>query len=581
MGSSEDEKPSEGGVLVSFPDAPARKPSPIVMTLETAGVLYRPQPGGRGPGGPTGVPPDDGGDGPAGDGRPYVNVVRGQQGRILRETEMCLAAAPSVLFQRGGALVRPELAPVKFCDASEGFAPALHGQDVRGITRACAERVGFRKFNVRESRWRDADVPREIPAMIAGGPGQWQFPRIVGVISCPTLRRDGSLLSAPGFDAKSGFYSFWDGGDIGVPDAPTRTDAEAALEELSFLISEFCFIDDISRAGALSALLTSIVRPALRCAPIHAISAPAPGCGKSFLIDLAAMLATGRRCPVQSVSSDDIETEKQIVGALLAGYALINLDNVNREIQSNLLCQAVERPLIQLRALGASIIIEIENTSTFFATGNALSVSGDLVRRTLLVKLDPRIERPESREFSFDPVTLVAAERARYLKSALVIIKAYLASSARLDLPPLGSFADWSRMVRSPLVWLGVADPARLIETARDGDSALQALRGVLAFLEQSFGEAPFSAADVIDLIGKGAGEDAGFWSKRPTLSEEDRNEFRELLLNIAGRSGSVNGKRLSTWLTRAEGKIISERRLEKAERDARAKVYRWHIVKL
>jgi len=83
------------------------------------------------------------------------------------------------------------------------------------------------------------------------------------------------------------------------------------------------------------------------------------------------MLATGRRCPVQSVSSDDIETEKQIVGALLAGYALINLDNVNREIQSNLLCQAVERPLIQLRALGASIIIEIENTSTFFATGNA------------------------------------------------------------------------------------------------------------------------------------------------------------------------------------------------------------------
>jgi len=59
--------------------------------------------------------------------------VRGQQGRILRETEMCLAAAPSVLFQRGGALVRPELAPVKFCDASEGFAPALHGQDVRGL----------------------------------------------------------------------------------------------------------------------------------------------------------------------------------------------------------------------------------------------------------------------------------------------------------------------------------------------------------------------------------------------------------------------------------------------------------------
>ncbi|WP_156898192.1 hypothetical protein [Methylocapsa acidiphila] len=197
----------------------------------------------------------------------------------------------------------------------------------------------------------------------------------------------------------------------------------------------------------------------------------------------------------------------------------------------------------------------------------------------MLIKLDPGIERPESREFSFDPVALVAAERARYLRAVLVIVKGYLASSDRLDLPPLASFADWSRMVREPLVWLGVADPAGLIETAREGDSALQALRAVLAYLEQAFGPEQFSVGDVIGLISHADNEPA-LWGKRPALSEEDRGEFRELLLNVAGRSGNVNGRRLSIWLTRSEGRIIGGRKLEKGERDNHAKVFRWRIAK-
>ena len=42
---------------------------------------------------------------------------------------------------------------------------------------------------------------------------------------------------------------------------------------------------------------------------------------------------------------------------------------------------------------------------------------------------------------------------------------------------PFGSYAEWSRMVRSPLVWLGEPDPVGSIETTQAEDAELADLR--------------------------------------------------------------------------------------------------------
>jgi hypothetical protein len=48
------------------------------------------------------------------------------------------------------------------------------------------------------------DPPKEVVAQILGMIGEWPFPPLSGVVGCPTLRRDGSLLTNEGYDFATG-----------------------------------------------------------------------------------------------------------------------------------------------------------------------------------------------------------------------------------------------------------------------------------------------------------------------------------------------------------------------------------------
>ncbi len=189
--------------------------------------------------------------------------------------------------------------------------------------------------------------------------------------------------------------------------APTRADAEIALVALSALLTEFPFVDGrggVDEAVALSAMITPVVRGAIPNAPMHVFRANTAGTGKSYLADVASAISAGRDCPVLAAGQDEIETEKRLAGLLLAGFPLISLDNVNGELGGDLLCQAIERPLIRLRPLGRSDIVEVESRATVFGNGNGIRVRGDMTRRTLTCDLDAGVERPELRVFSSNPV---------------------------------------------------------------------------------------------------------------------------------------------------------------------------------
>src|SRR5262245_6710637 len=62
--------------------------------------------------------------------------------------------------------------------------------------------------------------------------------------------------------------------------------------------------------------------------------APAAGTGKSLLVDVAAILATGRLTPVISQGCSEEELEKRLGAALLAGDVVVSIDNCEHELQS-------------------------------------------------------------------------------------------------------------------------------------------------------------------------------------------------------------------------------------------------------
>jgi putative DNA primase/helicase len=336
-----------------------------------------------------------------------------------------------------------------------------------------------------------------------------------------------------------------------IPERPSKKQALEALEHLTELFGEFSFSDKegkkrLNQSVALSGLLTASVRGSLPTAPVHLIRADTPGTGKSYLIDVIAIITTGWYCPVITASKSMEETEKRIGAVLLEGISLISLDNCTHDLSGELLCQLSERPVVRIRVLGQSAMPSCECHTMVFATGNNIGFRGDMVRRGLVCDLEALDERPELRKFDNDALESASLQRADCLAATFTIIRAYLAAGAPAVCGPLGSYSAWSKMVRSPLVWLGMPDPVVSMETTRAEDPVLAEMREFFdLWIDYDLGlDTPYITNRIIELA---CAPPSGF----------NRPVFEEFLLRIAaGRDGRISSKRLGEWLRRISGRV-------------------------
>src|SRR3546814_9132201 len=111
------------------------------------------------------------------------------------------------------------------------------------------------------------------------------------------------------------------------------------------------FVGAADKAVALSLIVSAVVRGALAHIPLHLIKAPSIGSGKSFLVDLANVVATGQRCAAVAARSEKEKWERQIAMALHGGDPIVSLDNFNGELRSDLLAQRSEEHTSELQSL--------------------------------------------------------------------------------------------------------------------------------------------------------------------------------------------------------------------------------------
>ncbi len=206
---------------------------------------------------------------------------------------------------------------------------------------------------------------------------------------------------------------------------------------------------------------------------------------------------------------------------------------------------------------------------TVFATGNGLTVVGNLTRRTLRSTIDPKMEQPELREFDFDPREWVRERLGELVVAALTVLRAYLVSGERVKVRPFGSFEEWSQRVREPLVWLGCADPVDTVENVRTDDPELSRLRAVLTgWRELLEMRRPYTAHDVIEHAeGQAGGSALGKTSGGITIKSglaARRAEFKAALLDVAnGGGGVISTLRLGSYLGRRVARVVDGVRLE------------------
>jgi len=395
--------------------------------------------------------------------------------------------------------------------------------------------------------------------------GEWSFPVLRRVITSPTLTADGRILDTPGYDEASGLLlDFPSGMFPPIPRFPSKEDASLALDRLAHPLRGFPFVPDDGGASlsvALSAILTALVRPSLRTAPMHAFDAPAAGNGKSLLAELVGLLATGVKPPAMSQGGNEEEDEKRLSAVLFAGDPVILIDNCDRAISGSFLCSVLTQEEVQPRLLGFSEVRPVPSLSLVLATGNNLTWKGDSSRRVVVCRLDAGVEQPDARSFDFDCHREVEVARPELVVAGLTVLRAHHVSGRPSPLKPFGSFTDYD-WIRGALVWLGCADPAETRTGILSSDPSKNDLIDVMELWEQAFGTERW--VQVGEIAKHSGGED-----------EVTVAMLRDKLTEVSCK-GPWNSKSVGWWLRRHKDRIVGRRSFRcEANRDGQG----WRLV--
>lgn len=500
-----------------------------------------------------------------------IKIVPGEIHTIVTEAQAALIDAGTPFYVRAGSLVQPISQEVPASDNRRTTSATLKQVDVHTLIDHMSRSATWEKWNERSNDWRQADPPERAASVLLSRQGEWKFPPVLAVISTPTLRGDGTILFEPDYDEHTGLVLLNLPSLPPIPAMPTREDAEAAVKLLDGLLDDFPFVDAASRSVALSALITPVVRGAMDTALMHVLDAHERGTGKTYLVDLASMIATGDCAPVLAAGQTEEETEKRLGAALLEGLPFVSIDNLNGDLYGDQLCQMIERPVVSVRPLGSSKLMRITSRATVFATGNNIRIVGDMTRRAIVCSLDANVERPEFRAFNGDPLAKARNDREKYIAAALVVSRAYAVAGFPEELRPLASFSQWSRYVRSPLVWLGYADPVATMEKSTAGDPIILTLRPLLHAMHLAFGSAARKAGQIV---------------REAESFDLDRShghaQLHEVLTQVCSpeKGGGLDARRLGKYLSRHKGRVVNGLKLVSNE-DAHSGQLLWKVIKL
>jgi hypothetical protein len=388
-------------------------------------------------------------------GRPQARLRVRVNTRFLRDIVTDAVAAlvavnePPTLFMRGSELVR--------VPPAEAHAEPLSIPKLRVFLDHAADFVWVDVTEGGGEKEIPDRPPRDVCESILAVPPANDFPELVSIRSAPVLLPDGRLLATDGYDGDSGLLLRLRGLEDIRTDMPVE---EARTWLFDELFGDFPFVDDASRAHTLALVLEPFVRPTIHGpTPLYLIDAPLRGAGKGLLADAACVVSTGRKADVMAlVSGNAEEHEKRITALLLAGAQWILIDNAT-SLASAPLAAVLTATQWRGRRLGKSEMVDVPNDATWVATGNNVELSDEIARRTIPIRLDPGVERPENRTgFSHPELVKWAGEHRSTLVSAcLSLVGAWLDAGCSEGQITLGSYESWARILGGVLGVSGVS----------------------------------------------------------------------------------------------------------------------------
>lgn len=409
-----------------------------------------------------------------------------------------------------------------------------------------------------------------------------------GVVHSVTVRADGSLVNTPGYDEKTGLlYLPTPGLTIPpIPDNPSSNQVEWARAMIMWMLAEFSFITPADRANYIGLMLTPLLRdvasPPYKLAVIEAHQ---PGSGKTFLA--RALITTHGGVFRSELPSEEPEIKKSITSILdVTTGPVVVFDNVSGILRSSTLAGLITTPEWTDRRLGTGSQVRATNNRLWVVTGNNMALGGDFARRTIRVRLDPGVPRPDLRANFRIPnfESWVNDNRGKILWALLTLVRNWY-SQGRPTSQGRGadSFRQWGDTIQGILAAANFGpdvgyfdDPTINIEAPAVGDDEWKVF---LEAIYERFGEGEWTAKELLSHVYEGI----------PAATHLPAGGARSMHIDLL--PGDLIVKRrhgepivsltrsLGWWLRNREGRWAGEYTIKSVKAQG-ANMSKWHVAK-
>jgi putative DNA primase/helicase len=336
--------------------------------------------------------------------------------------------------------------------------------------------VGRAKGKKGEGQERKVSCPQRVQGMIAGIGGDRVLMPLEGILQVPSMRPDGTIIEAPGYDPATGYYLASRVKLSNLNPNPTQTHAVNARKYLQDLFAPTVG-DKLGfpwRRGwdetivPIALAMSALVRPAVGCVPAFVIDASTPGSGKGKVVGVCSIIATGDEPGRAGWPTSPEEQEKTLGAYASMAPPIIAWDNVRGRISNTHLENALTTPHYDFRVLGFSDMMRLPFRCICTFTGNNCGLGGDMPRRCIVCRLEPQTEHPDRyapENFRHPHIeNHTRTNRAKIVSALLTIPRAFVLAGMPDQGVRMGSFDQasgglgWIELVGGALKWAGAGD---------------------------------------------------------------------------------------------------------------------------
>jgi hypothetical protein len=176
------------------------------------------------------------------------------------------------------------------------------------------------------------------------------------------------------------------------------------------------------------------------------------------MVDVFSWIAFGTPANPQSEKNSLEESRKSIFASLLGGKPHYYVDNIHEPLDDPTIAAVTTAEYFGDRLLGQSKQAEVPVRCTWTFAGNNVLLSGELARRSVLIKLDANMADPTvGRTFKHPNLKgWVKEHRGTLVWACLTLIQAWIAAGKPAGKTTLASYDEWSSVMGGILQVAGV-----------------------------------------------------------------------------------------------------------------------------